>query len=99
MSTKQDQASGRSRKTVSSQLTMGETVSVEGEVGEAQRIKTACPWARREQAMEGARERISAGVVAQSMEGTRMKFLWRVLSVIEGSQRSQEEGKKVRTGP
>ena len=86
MSTKEDEASVGGRETVCSQLTMRDTLSAEGEeVGEAHQIKTACAWAQREQALEGARERISAGVLVQTMEGDGMDSLWRVLSVIEGA--------------
>ena len=72
-------------------------MSADGEEGgQVQRRKTACACAQREQALEAARESISAGVVAQSMGGDGMDVLWRVLSVIEGGQGSQEEVKKVR---
>ena len=96
MSTKKDEARVQSRESVCSQLTMSDTVSAEGEVHETQRRKTAGARARGEGAMEGARERISAGVVAQSMEDDGMECLWRVLSVIEAGQGSGEEAKKVR---
>ena len=57
MSKKEDEAGIPSRESVRSQLTMSDIVSAEGEVDEAQRRKTACARARREQAMEGAQEK------------------------------------------
>ena len=72
-------------------------MSAEGqEVGESQQRKTACAWAQRDQALKGARERIGAGVVAQSTEGDEMDSLWRVMNLIEGGQDNQEGVKKVR---
>ena len=49
MSTNKDEASVQSREPVCSLLTMSDQVSAEGgEVGEAQRRKTARAWAQRE---------------------------------------------------
>ena len=96
MSMNEEEGSVRSRKSACSQLTMSYKVNAEGEGVEAQQRKTACAWAQREQAMKGARERISAGVVAQSREGNGMDAFWRVLSVIERGPDSQKEEKRVR---
>ena len=46
--------------------------------------------------MDGARERIHAGVVTQSMEGDGMDSLWRAMNVIEGGQGTSAEAKEVR---
>ena len=93
MSTNEDEASLQSRESVGSQRTMSDTVRAEGE---AQRRKTACTWAQGEWALEGKRERILAGVVAQSTEDDAIDSLWRVMNVIQGGQGTQEEAKKVR---
>ena len=93
MSTNEDEATVQSSESVGSQMTMSDNVSTGGE---AQRRKTACAWAQGEQAFEGGRERIGAGVVAPSTEGDGMDLLWRVINVIEGGQGSQEEAKKAR---
>ena len=92
---KNDEASEWSRESVCSQLTMSDTVGAKGDV-EAQRRETACASAQREQTIEGARDRISAGVVEQSVEGNGMDSLWRVLGVVEGGQDCKEEATKVR---
>ena len=52
MRTKEDEASVRSRECVCSQLTISDTVSAKVDVVEAQRRKTACVLAQREQARE-----------------------------------------------
>ena len=67
MSTREDEASVQSREYVCRQLTMSDTMSAKGNVVEAQRGKTACAWAQREQVMRGARERMSVGVMAQRL--------------------------------
>ena len=91
MSRKEDEVSEQSGECVCSQHMMSGTMSAGGNVVEAQRTKTACAWRQREQAMERARENISAGVVAQGVERDGTDFLWRVLGVVEGGQDSQEE--------
>ena len=83
----------RSRESVDSVKTMKDMESTENE---AQRRRTACAWARSERVLEGERERIQAGVLAQSMEGDGMDFLWRVMNVIEGGHGTREEGEKLR---
>ena len=93
MNVNEEEASVRSRESVDSVPTMGDAESTGSE---AQRRRTACAWARSERAMDGARERIHAGVVTQSMEGDRMDSLWRAMNVIEGGQSTSAEAKEVR---
>ena len=89
----EEEASVRSRESVDSLKTMGDTGSTENE---AQRRRTAWTWARSERALEGERERIQAGVLAQSMEGDGMDPLWRVMNVIEGDKGTRQEAEEVR---
>ena len=98
MSRKQDEASERSRQSVCSQLPTSDTVNAEDDVVEAQRRKRACAWSQREQAYEGARERISAGVVAQSVEGDGKDSLWRLLGLIKGGKMATKRRRRYMTG-
>ena len=93
MSKNEEEASVRSRKSVDSLQTMRD---VESTGSEAQSRRTACAWARSEQALDGERERIHAGVVTQSMEGDGNDSLWRAMNFIEGGQGTSEEAKEVR---
>ena len=64
MSMNEDEVSVQSRVSVGSQRKMSDTVNTESEV---QQRRPACVWVQGERTLEGERERIRAGVVAQSM--------------------------------
>ena len=87
----EEDGSNRSRASACSQLTRSDTTSTEGD-GEAQQGEKACAWAWIEQTFQGRRERISAGVVTQSVWGGGTDCLWRIL---ERGQACREEAKEV----
>ena len=93
MTKDKEKVSVRSKESVDSLKTMGDTENTESE---GQRRGTACAWAQSERAFDREQERIQAGVVAQSMEGDVMDFLWRAMNVIQGGQGTREDAKRVR---
>ena len=75
----------------------GSVGSTEGNDVEQQR-KAAWAWKRREDALEGARERTGDGVLVEYMDGKDVDSLWAVLCAPEGRPSSEEELKKIRQG-
>ena len=61
-----------------------------------QQRKTASAWKRREDALEGARERMGDGVLVEQTDGKDGDSLWAVLCTLEGRPSSEEELKEVR---
>ena len=75
----------------------GSVGSTEGNGMEQQR-KAACAWKRREEALEGARERTGDGVLVEHMYGKDVVSMWAVLCALEGRPSSEEELQKIRQG-
>ena len=75
----------------------GSVGSTEGNEVEQQRKAT---WAckRREDALEGARERTGDGVLVEHMYGKDMDSLWAVLCALVGWPSSEEDLQKIRQG-
>ena len=76
---------------------VGSVGSTEGNETEQQR-KAAWAWKRREEALEGARERTGDGVLVEHMYGKDVDSKWAVLCALEGRLSSEEELQKIRQG-
>ena len=75
----------------------GSVGSAQGSEVEQQR-KAAWAWKRREDALEGARERTGDGVLVEHMYGKEVDSLWVLLCALEGRPSSEEELAKIRQG-
>ena len=80
-------ASGEIRPSTSGAGSVGST---EGNEVEQQR-KAAWAWKRREEVLEGAREKTGDGGVIEHMHGKHVNTLWEVLCALEGRPNSEEE--------
>ena len=87
-------ASGESRPSTCGAGSVG---SAEGNEVEQQR-KAAWAWRRREEALEGAREKTGDGVLIEHMYGKDVNTLWEVLCALEGRPNSEEEVQRIRQG-
>ena len=74
--------------------------SVESAEGNEMEQQSQAAWAckRREDALEGARERTANGVLFEHMYGKDVESMWAVLCALEGSPSSEEELQKMRQG-
>ena len=75
----------------------GSVGSTEGNEVEQQR-KAARAWKRREEALEGAREKTGEEVLIEHMYGKDVNTLWEVLCAHEGRPNSEEEVQRIRQG-
>ena len=66
--------------------------------GVEQQRKAAWAWKRREEALEGAREKTGDGVLIEHMYRTDVNSMWEVLCALEGRPNSEEELQKIRQG-
>ena len=73
----------------------GSVGSTEGNGSEQQR-KAAWAWKRREDALEGARERTGDGGLGAHMYVKDLDSLWAVLCALEGRPSGEEELQKIR---
>ena len=87
-------ASGESRPSTCGAGSVGST---EGNEVEQQR-KAAWAWKRREEALEGAREKTGDGVLIEHMYEKDVNSLWEVLCALEGRPNSEEELQRIRQG-
>ena len=87
-------ASGRSRLSTCGAGSVGST---EGNGVEQQR-KAAWAWKRREEALEGAREKTGDGVLIEHIYGKDVNTLWEVSCALEGRPNSEEEVQRIRQG-
>ena len=63
-----------------------------------QQRKAAWAWKRREEALDGPRERTGDGVLIEHMYGKNVNTLWEVLCALEGRPNSEEEVQRIRRG-
>ena len=75
----------------------GSVGSTEGNEVE-QQCKAAWAWKRREEALEGAREKTGDGVVKEHMYRRDVNTLWEVLCALEGRLNNEEEVQRIRQG-
>ena len=75
----------------------GSVGSTEGNEVEQQR-KAAWAWKRREEALEGAREKTEDDVLMEHMYGKDVNTLCEVLCALEGRPNSEEEVQRIRQG-
>ena len=71
--------------------------STEGNEVQQQR-KAAWAWKRREEALQGAREKTGDSVLKEHMYGKDVNTLWEVLCSLEGRPNSEEEVQRIRQG-
>ena len=75
----------------------GSVRSTEGNEVEQQR-KAAWAWKRREEALEGAREKTGEGVLIEHMYVKDVSTLWEVLCALQCRPNSEEEVQQIRQG-
>ena len=87
-------ASGESRPSTCGAGSVGSTEGIEVE----QQHKAAWAWKRREEALEGAREKTGEGVLIEHMYRKDVNTLWEVLCALEGTPNSEEEVQRILQG-